>query len=329
MMSFFRKNLSEKCLALIVAIGCWIFVMNDQNPQIENTYTIPISIANAPDGYQISKDTESVKVKVRAQRSLFMNVDVGSFKAYVDLNGVEDGTHEIQVQTVLPSGFELVSIGPSKISINVDKIEQKEVPVRLKLSGVPGDDKVVAHIEQSLQNITIEGPGSVLNKVTSVIGYIGVNGNTDNFNVTVPLRAVDDKEREIDGVRLLPKTVDVSIVLARGLNTKIVDVKPTLMSDLPNDYILKSLKVEPDKIEVSGDTNIIGNLTYLETENISLANVTGSTVITTKLLLPNGVNVSNGEVIVKIDIEKKDSGTSSDTNKVKNNSNTNTVNNKT
>ena len=34
MISFFRKNLPEKCLALIVAIGCWIFVMNDQNPQI-------------------------------------------------------------------------------------------------------------------------------------------------------------------------------------------------------------------------------------------------------------------------------------------------------
>ena len=105
MISFFRKNLPEKCLALIVAIGCWIFVMNDQNPQIENTYTVPIGIVNAPEGYQISKDVEEVKLKVRAPRSLFSNVETSSFRAYVDLNGVENGIHDLQIQTVLPSGF--------------------------------------------------------------------------------------------------------------------------------------------------------------------------------------------------------------------------------
>lgn len=306
MMSFFRKNLSEKCLALVVAIGCWIFVMNDQNPQIENTYDIPISIVNAPEGYQVSKDTEEVKMRVRAPRSLFTNIDVNNLKAYVDLNGVENGTHELQVQTVLPSGFELVSIGPSKISINVDEIEQKEVPVRLELSGTPGDGKVVASVNQSLQNITVEGPGSILNKVTAVVGYIGVNGNTDNFSVTVPLRAVDDQGKEIESVRLLPKTVDVAITLARGLNRKIVDVKPTLMSDLPNNYILKSVKVEPDKIEVSGDENIIGSMTYLPTENISLSELTGSTALTVNLVLPESVSVSNNQVMVRIEIENKD-----------------------
>lgn len=305
MISFFRKNLPEKCLALVVAIGCWIFVMNDQNPQIENTYTVPISVVNAPDGYQISKDVEEVKLKVRAPRSLFTTVDTASFKAYVDLNGVENGIHDLQIQTVLPSGFELVSLGPTKVSVNVDKIEQKEVPVRLNLSGIPGEGKVVANVEQSLQNVIVEGPISVLNKVTSAVGYIGVNGNTEDFSVTVPLIVVNDKDKEIEGVRLTPKTVDVSISLARGLNKKIVDVKPTLMSDLSTDYILKSVKVEPEKIEVSGNIDIIGNMTYLSTENISLANITKSTKETVNLIVPDDVNVSNQTVTIYIEIEKK------------------------
>lgn len=308
-LNFFRRNLPEKCLALIVAIGCWIFVMNDQNPQIENTYTVPISIANAPEGYQISQDQEKVKIRVRAPRSLFMTVDETDFKAYVDLNGVEAGVHELQVQTVLPSGFELVATSPTKISVNVDKIEQKEVPVRLNLSGVPGDGKVVASIKQSLQNVTVEGPISLLNQVTSVIGYIGVNGNTENFNVTVPLIAVNDKDKEIDGVKLVPKTVDVNIILAHGLNTKVVDVKPAIMSDLSNDYVVKSIKAEPDKIEISGNADIIGNLTYLSTEEISLAELTKPTTKTVKLIFPDGVNVSTQDINVTIDVEKKDTST--------------------
>lgn len=306
MISFFKKNLPEKCLALVVAIGCWIFVMNDQNPQIENTYTVPISITNAPEGYQISKDVENVKMRVRAPRSLFSNIDETNFKAYVDLNGVDSGMQELQIQTVLPSGFELVSLGPTKITLNVDKIEQKQVPVRLNLSGIPGDGKVVASVDQSLQDITVEGPVSILNQVTAAVGYIGVNGNTENFSVTVPLIAVNDKDKEIEGIHLLPKTVDVSIILARGLNTKVIDIKPTLMSDLPNDYILKSVRVEPEKIEVSGNIDIIGNMTYLSTENISLAEMSAPTKKTVKLVIPDGVTASVQEAVVTVEITKKD-----------------------
>lgn len=309
MISFFRKNLPEKCLALVVAIGCWIFVMNDQNPQIENTYTVPISITNAPEGYQISKDVENVKMRVRAPRSLFSNIDETNFKAYVDLNGVDSGMQELQIQTVLPSGFELVSLGPTKITLNVDKIEQKQVPVRLNLSGIPGDGKVVASVDQSLQDITVEGPVSILNQVTAAVGYIGVNGNTENFSVTVPLIAVNDKDKEIEGIHLLSKTVDVSIILARGLNTKVIDIKPTLMSDLPNDYILKSVRVEPEKIEVSGNIDIIGNMTYLSTENISLAEMSAPTKKTVKLVIPDGVTASVQEAVVTVEITKKDGNT--------------------
>lgn len=305
LMNFFKKNLSEKCLALIVAVGCWIFVMNDQNPQIENTYTVPIAVINAPDGYQISKDADEVKLKVRAQRSLFANIDVSDFKVYVDLKGVETGTHELQLQAVLPSGFEMVAIAPSKVTVNVDKIEEKEVPIRLKLSGSAGSGKVVAKVEQSLQNVTVEGPDSVLSQVTSVIGYIGVNGNSDDFNVTVPLIAVNDKDQKIEGVKIIPKTVDVNIILARGLNTKIVDIKPIIMSNLSKEYILKSVKADPDKIEISGDTDAIGAITYIPTEDISLSNMTKPSSFKVKLAVPQGITVTDDSVTVYIDVEKK------------------------
>ena len=306
LMNFFRKNLSEKCLALIVAVGCWIFVMNDQNPPIENTYTVPVAVVNAPDGYQISKDVNEVRLKVRAQRSLFANVDASDFKVYIDLNNVESGTHELQVQAALPSGFDMVSVDPVKISVHVDKIENKQVPIRLKLSGAAGDGKVVGKVEQSLQNVTVEGPISALNQVTAVVGYIGLNGNTDDFNVTVPLVAVNDKEQLVEGVKLVPKTVDVNIKLARGLNTKIVDIKPTVMSDLPKDYILKSVKVDPEKIEISGSADSIGPLAYIATDNISLADMTKSSSFPVQLAVPDGVAVTNDTVTVYIDIEKKD-----------------------
>lgn len=103
--------------------------------------------------------------------------------------------------------------------------------------------------------------------------------------------------------------------MAKGLNKKIIDIKPTLMSDLPMGYILKSVKVEPEKIEVSGNPDIIGNMTYLSTENISLANVTKSTKQTVNLIVPEDINVPNQEVTVWIEIETKENKTDNKTNK--------------
>ena len=45
-----QHNLPAKIAALIVAVVLWLYVMNDQNPAMEGTYTVPVTIENAPDG---------------------------------------------------------------------------------------------------------------------------------------------------------------------------------------------------------------------------------------------------------------------------------------
>lgn len=304
-MSFFRKNITEKLLALIVAIGCWVFVMNDQNPQIENTYIVPVSVINSSDAMQVSKSVDTVKIRVKAPRSYFTTVDTASFKAYVDVGGLEQGIHDVNVKTSLPSGFELIDLNPNTISVSIDPIDRKEVPVRINLSGAPGKGMVVAGIKQSMDNIVVEGPVSLLNQVSAVIGYITVNDNTEDFKVTVPLVAVNDHDTEIGGVHIIPKTVDVSVTLAQGLKTKVVDIKPHLSSDLSTKYLLKSVRVEPQKVQIGGDADKLNKINYISTQPISLADVTETTTKTVGLDVPDGLTVPNEEITVYIEIEKK------------------------
>ena len=67
-----QHNLPAKILALLVAVVLWLYVMNDQNPAIEGNYTVPVTIENAPDGYQINAaaDTVTIACAVRGRSLL-------------------------------------------------------------------------------------------------------------------------------------------------------------------------------------------------------------------------------------------------------------------
>ena len=70
MRNIVQHNLPAKILALVIAVILWGYVMNDQNPSIENTYTVQLDVVNAPEGYKITKDASNVKLRVRGPRSL-------------------------------------------------------------------------------------------------------------------------------------------------------------------------------------------------------------------------------------------------------------------
>ena len=60
MRNIVQHNLPAKILALVIAVILWGYVMNDQNPSIESTYTVQLDVVNAPEGYKITKDAASV-----------------------------------------------------------------------------------------------------------------------------------------------------------------------------------------------------------------------------------------------------------------------------
>lgn len=305
MINLLRQNLFLKCISLLLALGLWLYVMNEQNPSITNSVSVQLSIINAPDGYQIHHDNDTIKIRLKAPRSAFASVDNSDFKAYVDLTDVKEGEQTLPVHIQLPAGFELLGSSPENIKFVVDKIIQKQIPVDLVLSGKPADDMVVASTKQSADTIVVRGPRTQVDAVRRAIGYIGLDNNKDDFTVIVPLRAVDGDNKDVSNVTLLSSTVNASITLAHGLTRKIVTVKPLANSDLPAEYTLDSLKATPDKVEITGNPQIISTINYLDTEKFSLGKITASGDQTVNLLIPQGVTASTNTVTVSIKISEK------------------------
>jgi len=98
----------------------------------------------------------------------------------------------------------------------------------------------------------------------------------------------------------------VTVQMARGLRTKIVTVKPALTGSLNGELELVSAKVDPVKIEIAGDEAKTSTVSSLSTEPISLADVTKNMDKTVKLILPDGVTVTNSDVVVHLVVKAKE-----------------------
>lgn len=311
MISTFRHmiqhNLVAKIVAVVSAIVLWGYVMNDQNPAIESSFTVQVQLRNAPDGYKITQGTPTVKVKVRAARSLFVNSSAEDFKAYVDLKDAENGKHSYKVHVETPQGFEVVEENPGSIDVTLDRIIERRVRATINVNGVPAPGVTVAKVNQASSKVVIEGPESAVNEVDRVIGYIGLNGNNDSdFALQVPLTPINVDGREVQGVTVNPTSMYVTVQMARGLRTKIVTVKPALTGSLNGELELVSAKVDPVKIEIAGDEAKTSAVSSLSTEPISLADVTKNMDKTVKLILPDGVTVTNPDVVVHLVVKAKE-----------------------
>lgn len=304
-LNLFRRKPVVKLFALVGAVILWLFVMQDQNPMIETSYNVPITMLNAPEGSKIDLSDETVKIKLRGARSALTVIDRDELKAVINLAGLEAGTHHIKVHTVIPQGVEAEEVSPDMIDVTIDPIVQRTVEINLIRAGQTPQDMAVASVTPSSPSVTIEGPRSAVQSVAQVIGYVGMTQNSENdFDLKVPLSAIADDGHGVDDVRVIPQSVNVHVQLARGLSKKIVDIKPLFEGAVPSGYSVKSVRMEPSRVEIAGEASVLNKISSLDTETIPLADLTKSTRRAIMIALPDGVTVTNKMVFVNIEIEK-------------------------
>ena len=297
-----QHNLPIKIAALIVAVVLWLYVMNDQNPAIDGGFPVPVTIENAPEGYQLSSDTDKVTIRVRGPRSLFVSADASDFHARVNLADFAEGERAYTVEASVPYGFELVSISPDKMTINLDRMVEKTLKASLTISGVPASGYTVDKVIQADEAVKVQGPRSLVDQVVHVAGHINLSGQSRDDVAQVTLVALNTDGREVAGVTLVPSSTEVTVKLARGLTRKVVEVQPHPRSDLAPNLKLEGVTVTPSRIEIAGTEDVISKISVIGTEEFSLADVRTTEKREVRLQLPEGVTVTNPHVTVEIKV---------------------------
>ncbi|HCP95129.1 MAG TPA: hypothetical protein DIT92_00930 [Anaerovibrio sp.] len=305
--SIFRHNLPAKILALLGAVILWFFVMNDQNPSVNSTFTVPVYTINGPDGYTVKLKPRDVTVKIKAPRASFTAAKPEDFKAYVDLEEAVEGTNKLRVRTVVPQGFEVVDISDETIEVTMEALIEKQLSVNVQITGNTGAHSALEKIVPEKESIKVTGPRSNVARVSHVVGYLNLANNTADFTMKVKLNPVDMDGNIVDGVTLSFKEMDVTAKILSGVDKKIVSIKPVYSGVPEQNYMVAVTSAQPDRVEITGKTEVLEKLSEILTDTIAVDGANADIVKDVNLVLPDGIISPSQKVKVKIQIKKRNS----------------------
>lgn len=298
-----RRNLLQKIIALVVAFFMWIFVMEDQDPTIDGSYSVPITMSNAPYEFIAICDEKTVMLKTRAPRSYFVRYDANAFRVYANLDGMDEGTHKIIPQVVMPQGFELLETTPATVNVTLDPLIERQIEIELKTNGTVAQDAAIKSVDKSMDIVTLVGPKSFVEQVDKVYGTLNLSNNASSFEMQIPMNAVDTEGNAVPRVHVVPSVITVSVEIESGLRHKIVPVIANLTTT--DGWELTKVTVEPAQIEITGVDSVINPIVTLRTVPFTVQ--TGQRVFkgTLKLDVPEGVTVPSNEVTVTASVIRK------------------------
>lgn len=200
---FVQNNTGYKLLALFVAIMLWYYVAGQRDPIVQRNYTVPVTVKGA--STELVSPLPEVRVTARGMRSIMDGIKKEEIRVYVVIPDQEVGERLLPVQVEVPFGVQVVSISPEKVTVDLDVMTEKQVPVRVLVRGeaAPGftyrDPTVIP------EQVTLKGPGRLLDEIIDVQTVVKINGAQSDISQQVKVQLATNNDR----VTVTPDTVQV------------------------------------------------------------------------------------------------------------------------
>jgi YbbR domain-containing protein len=280
-----------KIISVVAAIIMWLYVMNEQNPQV--TYVVrdvPVKMLNLDESKFAIKDNSTdftVNVKIKGRRSLVLDLKPEDINAEVSLRGRMEGDNSIRVDVTVPSNVELLEVTPREIMVALDAIIEEQMPVFVDVVGTPELGFAAVAPSTKPQAVVVKGPRTMVNAVKRVSTSIDITGYNSTIVSTLPIRVLDGQDKEQKEVTFRPDVVEVTVPI---VPTKSVRIEPNIIGNLPEGYIIKDVRLEFPTVMVTGSASTLSQLQFINTEPINLEGNTSTISMNAKLSFPEDVS---------------------------------------
>ena len=184
------KNWVLKLVSLLFALFLWYFVVGED--KVDMNVTIPVEIVNLPRELVISNQfKKQLEVTISGQRSLIRGMTEQHISRTIDLSKASPGTVVIQNHPdsiSLPRGLSILRIQPPTITLLLDRLIQKELPIKPILVGKLDDNYKLESVTADPPTLEISGPQSILG-IEQILNTspIDINGLSQSTVKQVPL----------------------------------------------------------------------------------------------------------------------------------------------
>lgn len=291
-------------LSMVLALIVWWVAVNQENPLLvqDLAQRVPVTILGMGEGLVMVEDLsdESVKLRLRAPRSTWEELNVSDFRASINLAGLAPGQHDVAVQvTGRDPQVTVLDIQRPLLHVTLDPLAVKEVPVQVEIMdgtafGYDAQPPVFSPI-----SVTISGPASLVQQVAAAHTEMFLRGAKNQVESVLPLTLVDGQEQTVVRVTAEPEQVQVVVPVEQWPGRKEVAVRMKLAGRPADGYRLSNVKVEPTTVVLQGEVDALAQVPgYVETEPFSLEGATSDVRKRVRLILPEGVLTYDGDNVV-------------------------------
>ncbi len=304
-------NIGTLLLALILAVVVWISAVTASNPNVERTRTVPLDIIGLDaDMLIVGNVPTQVRVTLEAPSSVMdsMNAAENAVQAWVDLAGLDPGTHDLRVQVQVNPAFRPVRQGPvipELVEVTLEPLLTRSFPVKIDVTGEPAVGYQKGRLVTEPSSVTVSGAASLVSQIEQVGAALDISGVTETIERNVSLVAVDQQGEAVSGVNITPTETSVTqpIFLQGGYRNVIVRVET--VGQPADGYKLTNITVSPLNVVVfSSDPQLVNDLPgYVETEPVDLSGAVDDIDTYVSIVVPEGVSmVGNQFVLVQVSI---------------------------
>lgn len=214
-------------LSFVLACILWMYVITVVSPGSKDTfYNIPVVLQGETlledRGLIITSDkNQTVTLELEGNRSDLLKLDSSNITVIADLSRIYDaGTHRLTYSIAYPgsvasNAIEELSRTPGMITLTVEQLIRKEIPVNVAYTGAVPDfciaDKVNAELNYS--TVLVEGPASVINQIAGAEIEVDIEGRTESFSESYRFTLCDDEGNPVDAQMVRTNVAEINLTL--------------------------------------------------------------------------------------------------------------------
>lgn len=294
------SNNSMMLLSVLMAILLWVYVTNVQNPVKEQEFRVAVDTrGEIPQGLSVTGLPQSVVVRVRGNNAQLNGVRSTDFQAVVDLSNLSEGSTHRPVQVTAPSGLQVVQVSPARVDLTVDRIIQRQVPLRVSVKGEPTDGFSALEPVVQPTAVLIRGPAKTINQIKVIDITANISGTSQNVEQTLMVPVPS-------GVSASPDRVKVFVPVTRSLPSKVLPVVVRYAGNPADQYQVVRAIAQPAAVQVFAPSEVLKKLAGIDTEPINVDGISDNLIKEARLQLPAGVvDIVPDKVEVVIQVKAK------------------------
>lgn len=185
----FLEDWALKLLALAITFALWLGVTGLSTPTTKRL-TVPLNLNISSNAQIVNIPQQEVDIEISGDKAKISQINRSELVASVDLTDTPPGDRVVSLSpdnvfVALPQGIKLVEVAPSRIPVNLEAVEEKELEVRAETLGNVANGFEIYASSVLPPKIRVRGPASIMKMLEYVqTDKIKIAGKKEAFTAT-------------------------------------------------------------------------------------------------------------------------------------------------